>query len=131
MLNIDNIKTYADDWAYDTPIKLMNSPEILNEDVINQSIEMILATPRGSRLFNINFGSNFSLHIFDNMSIGGIEYIMEEAIDDIERWEDRITILRKEVKVNANIDTHTITLTIPYVIKRRGVKGEFSKIISA
>lgn len=130
MFNIENIEDFSSDWAFDAPIRLINSPEITNEDVINQSIEMILATPIGSRLFNINFGSNFSLRIFDNMNVDSMQYILDETLRDIERWEDRIVILKQLVKLEANIDNHTITLTIPYVIKRRNIKGVFSKVIT-
>ena len=129
MINQDTIDKYAKDWAYDAPIKLLVQPEITNVDVINQSIEMILTTPLGSRLFNINFGSNFSLRIFDNMSPQFLQRVLDDTIGAIERWEDRITILKKQVLLEANIDQHTIRLTIPYIINQRRIKGEFSKVI--
>ena len=131
MINQDTIDRYSLDWAFDAPIKLASSPEIYNVDVINQSIEMILTTPIGSRLFNINFGSNFSLRIFDNMTTESLQDVLDDTMESIDRWEDRITIFRQQVVLEADIDRQVINLTIPYIINQRKIKGEFSKIIRA
>jgi len=129
MLNEEKIKQYASDWAYDMEIKALKGDGIRNESVINQSIEMILATPITSRLFNLAFGSNFSLRIFDNMSVDYLQQVLNDTIESIKRWEDRIIVIEDQVKLEANVDTNSITLTIPYVIKEREVLGVFSKVI--
>ena len=129
MLNIEKIPQYVDNWAYDIPIKSLSRGEIVNTDVINQSIEMILATPRGSRLFNISYGSNFTLRVFDNMNEGSLEKLIDDTIVAINRWENRIIILEDQVQLTVDTDKHTIHLLIPYIIKQRQIKGEFSKII--
>ena len=129
MINIEYLDLYAKNWAYDIPIRALSGPMIVNEDVINQSIEMILATPRGSRLFNINFGSDFSNRIFDNMDQNFMQKVMEDTIESIQRWEDRITVIQGGVKLRVNPETNSVRLTIPYIINDRQVKGEFSKII--
>ena len=127
--NVDNLNLIAKNWAYDLPIRALSQPLIVNEDVINQSIEMILATPLTSRLFNINFGSNFTYRIFDNMDIHYIDRVIDDTITSIKKWEDRITIIDADVAVNVDTETHTVSLTIPYYINNRRVKGEFSKMI--
>ena len=129
MLNEEKIKEYANEWAYDIPIQGLKSDGLVNEHVINQSIEMILATPITSRLFNIAFGSNFSLRIFDNMSVDYLEQVLEDTLESIKRWEDRIIILEDQVRLKANADKNTISLTIPYIIKERELLAVFSKVI--
>lgn len=116
-------------WAYDMSINGNLNPEIVNEDVINQSIEMILATPINSRLFNLNFGSMFSLRIFDNLDVDFLKNIITDTVKAIERWEDRITIIPSKVKLIANNDQHSVKLSISYIIKQTNTVGEFSKII--
>lgn len=129
MINIENIRKYADVWARDASYNLYSTVEIVNEKVINQSIEMILATPLRSRLFNLNFGSNFSLRIFDNMSPDYLQSVIEDTVERIEMWEDRIYIIKESVMLNINPETQELHLTIPYIIKARKTKGSFSKYI--
>lgn len=129
MLNEERIKEYASEWAYDMEIRGLKSDGLTNVDVINQSIEMILATPITSRLFNLSFGSNFSMRIFDNMSVDFLQKVLDDTLESIKRWEDRILILDEYVRLDADPDKNTVHLTIPYVIKERQILGEFSKII--
>lgn len=130
MLNQEKLKEYANIWADDLDKHALRVGEIDNVDVINQSIEMILATPLGSRLFNIGFGSNFSLRVFENMGVSTMEMLLEDTLESIARWEDRIVIIREDVKLQADVDRNTITLTIPYYLKQRRIMGEFTKVIS-
>ena len=129
MLNEERIKEYAGEWAYDLAIGSLKSDGLVNEDVINQSIEMILATPIGTRLFNLSFGSNFSLRIFDNMSETYLRRVLEDTLNAISTWEDRIIVIEEDVELIANPDTNSISLTIPYLILERNILGTFSKII--
>ena len=129
MQDIEKIKQYADEWAFDMKLNGIKSDGLINTDVIDQSIEMILATPLYSRLFNLSFGSNFSLRIFDNASPSTLKQVMRDTLDAIERWEDRILITRTDVSLDIQTDTNTIVLTIPYTIKNREISGTFSKSI--
>lgn len=129
MVNAQTLNIYAKNWAYDMPIKALSKPLLVNEEVINQSIEMILATPRGSRLFNLNFGSDFSLRLFDNLDVNYLDRMIDDTVKAIQKWEDRIIIIESGVSMVVNTDNNTFLLTIPYIIKERQIKGEFSKII--
>jgi len=129
MINVTQIKKYSDDWALDASYNLYSVVEIKNIQVINQSIEMILATPLGTRLFNLNFGSNFSLRIFDNMNPQYLQTVIDDTVTRIEEWEDRIIIIKEEVNLAVNPETNSMVLTIPYIIKARNIKGSFAKYI--
>jgi phage baseplate assembly protein W len=102
---------------------------IVNEEVINQSIEMILATPIASRLFNLNFGSNFAYRVFDNMGPEYLQTVMEDTVERIKQWEDRIIIIERNVVLTVSPNNNSVKLVIPYIIKQRNIKGEFSKIV--
>ena len=123
------IRKYADVWASDMEIKALKSDGITNIDVINQSIEMILATTPGTRLFNLSFGSRFSLRVFDLGTPEAMQRLLADTVKAIERWEDRILILKKSVEVRLRSDDNTIELTIPYFVKETQIPGVFSKII--
>ena len=129
MINVTQIKKYSDNWALDASYNLYSVVEIKNVEVINQSIEMILATPIGTRLFNLNFGSNFSIRIFDNMNPSYLQTVIDDTVNKIEMWEDRILVLKDDVNLSVNPDSNEMFLTIPYIIKARNIKGSFSKYI--
>lgn len=129
MQDDERIKEYADEWAYDMEINGYKGDGIVNIDVINQSIEMILATPPRSRLFNLNFGSTFSLRVFDNITESALQNVLNDTIEAIKRWEDRIVIIQSLVTLDAKSDENTILLTIPYIVKNKDIMGTFSKVI--
>jgi len=129
MINVTQIKKYSDNWALDASYNLYSVVEIKNVEVINQSIEMILATPIGTRLFNLNFGSNFSIRIFDNMNPSYLQTVIDDTVNKIEMWEDRILVLKDDVNLSVNPDSNEMFLTIPYIIKARNIKGSFAKYI--
>jgi len=132
MINQDKLKSIANEnWANDLSIKSIDSPELLVVDVINQSIEMILTTIPVQRLFNLSFGSSFTLMVFNNIrSARSLDTVIDDLVQDIKRWEDRITIVESDIRMNVNPDNNTVMLTIPYIINRIRKRAQFSKIIS-
>jgi phage baseplate assembly protein W len=70
---------------------------VFDEDSINQSILTILATPKGTRLFHPDFGSQLEALLFEPMDDGTAASISHFIIEAIEQWEKRITISNVEV----------------------------------
>jgi phage baseplate assembly protein W len=124
-----NIYQYTNKWAYDLSLDMNRDGEINDVDVINQSIELILTTLRGERLFNPSFGSDFQLRIFDNIDNGFLEMLIDDTVNSIKKWETRITILESEVRLMVNPDQNSATITIPYIINGKSIKAEFNKKI--
>lgn len=129
-MNLERIKKYADDWAFDLEIQLRKSGEIKNIDVINQSIELILMTLPGERLFNPTFGSNFQLRLFDNMDKHFLNRLLDDVVNAIRQWEDRITIIESEVRLRINPNGNSAFIMIPYIIKERQLKAAFQRKIT-
>jgi len=125
-----NIKQYADDWADDLHIDNFSKGDIVNVDVINQSIETILTTLRGERLFNPSFGSDFTLRIFDTISESMLEQLIDDTIGSIKQWEPRITIIESAVSLVVRPDSNAVFISIPYVINGRNIKATFEKQMS-
>lgn len=122
-------REWADSWAYDMDKKVLRKGEIWDVDVINQSIEMILGTLYGERIFNPSFGCGLQLKIFDTITESSGEEILEEISVALKRWEDRITVLENEMRLYFNEDSHTLLITIPYIIREREIKSIFKKKI--
>jgi phage baseplate assembly protein W len=115
--------------AFDISLDTFRDGEIYNEDVINQSIEMILMTKFGKRLFNSSFGSSFQARIFDNMSIDYGNKLLDDTVEAIKKWDNRIVISESDVRLVIDPDRNMASLTIPYTIRATGVKASFNKKI--
>ena len=95
--------------------------------VITQTIISIYNEPKVSNILFLKGGA--AMRIFDNMTVGSLETILEDTLEAIARWEDRIEVITNSVVLNAYPDSNTVKLVIPYIIKERRIAGEFSKVI--
>jgi phage baseplate assembly protein W len=122
-------REWVDPWAYDLEKKIIRKGEIWDVDVIDQSIEMILGTIWGERLFNPSFGCGLQMKVFETVTEDSGEEILNEIATALKRWEDRITVLETEMRLYFNEDSHTIVLMVPYIINERQIKSTFKKKI--
>lgn len=124
---INNI--ISDKWAYDVPLDTFSYGEIYNTDVIDQSIEMILSSLMGHRLFNRSFGTDFALRLFDNMDTSFGNRLLKDTVIAIKRWENRIIVLDDQVRLVLDPDKNRALIEIPYYIPHVGIKSTFKKKI--
>lgn len=121
--------TLNEKWATDISLDPFTDGEIYNEDVINQSIEVILNTLLGKRLFNLTFGSNFVRRLFDSMDSSFSERLIDDTIKAIRRWDNRLNIIESEVSLTIDFDNNKALIVIPYIIPRIGKKAYFKRKI--
>jgi phage baseplate assembly protein W len=122
-------KRYRDHYAYDLSINPLSKGEIWDTDVINQSIELIIATYFGERLFNPYFGSPLGNMLFENMNESKGESLLTDLINAIKKWEDRITILESKCRIILDYDNNSIGLQIFYTINQNNIRSVFEKKI--
>ncbi len=113
-------KQFDEDWSIDLHRNFVSKGEILNENVIDQSINNILFTSYGERLFNRSFGVGLLNNIFENIDENLGEKILDEIIDSIKKWENRITVDENNCKLEIFPDSNSINIIIPYQIIRTG-----------
>ena len=123
------LRNISERWAYDIDKNPIDQWEIWDVDCINQSIELILGTLPGERIFNPSFGFGLQYRIFNLFSPDQAESILDEISSALKKWEDRITIIERQMRVIANVDNNSIILIIPYIIKRNQIKSIFKKKI--
>jgi len=126
----NNIKNFSSNFAYDIDKNPVDIGEIWDVDVINQSIEMILNTYPGERLFNPFFGVGLQSKIFNLENQNEAESILDFVANGIKNWEDRIVVIESQMRMNVNSDEHSVILIIPYFIKKNGIQSVFKKKIS-
>ena len=114
-------------WAYDLDKEVKTKGESFDGDVINLSIENILSTLRGERLFNETFGSILPLVLFEHLNYDSAYDLLSSLLSSIKRFEKRVTVLTEQVELNIITDQNAFTLVIPYIINRTGLSNSFSK----
>jgi phage baseplate assembly protein W len=123
------VRELSDNWAYDIAKTPISDGEIKDIEVINQSIELILSTVRGERLFNPSFGLGLQNRIFNIASPDEGETILDLVAEAIKNWENRITLIENQMKIQINSDQNSIIIIIPYIIRRNQIKSVFQKKI--
>jgi phage baseplate assembly protein W len=116
--------------AYDLAKKVLEVGELVNTDAIEQSIENILSTSYGERLFNPYFGSPLPLVLFENLTISQGEALLDSLIRAIETWEDRIILLKDRCTLNIDYDNNALDIGIAYVIKSNSQLANFERSVS-
>jgi len=122
-------KEYSEHWAYDISKNIISKGEVWDEDAVKQSIEMIVATYFGERLFNLPFGSPVWGKLFETMTPNDGENLLNGVAAAIKRWEDRVRLIEADMRVINKTDDNSITLVIPYIIKRSGKSSIWQKKI--
>lgn len=83
-------------------------------EAINNSIRNILNTPKGTVPGNPTFGSDLEGVLFEVIDDITFSLIQNIIIDELEKWEERITI--QEVNLNSIIDDGQISVNIIYIV---------------
>jgi phage baseplate assembly protein W len=74
---------------------------VINEQSIKQSIRTIVNTPKGSRIFEPDFGCNVGYYLFEQMSSDVGFSLGKDLQNNINKFEPRIEILN----INVVVDT--------------------------
>ena len=122
-------REFSDTFAYDMAKNTKKTGEVVNENAINVSIENILLTNYGERIFLPDFGSPIPLVIFETLNENNGERLLNDIIEAIKKWESRITLIEEDIRMNVKLEENTLNLIIPYKIKRNGLTGTFSRKI--
>ena len=120
---------YTQSFAYDIAKDVVSVGEVYDTDAIDQSIENIIATSFGERLFLPEFGSGLNFSIFENVNEQSAELLLDSIIQNILMIEKRITIDSKNCRLKISGNTNSLTLTIPYYINKRAIKNTFERRI--
>ena len=95
-------------------------------DRIDQSIYVILSTPKGSRFGNREFGSDLIKMVFEQNDTILQDLIRIEVNEAISRWEPRVTVTNVEfLDSNDNIDANILPIIITYCLKNSDLSNNY------
>ncbi len=83
---------------------------------IEQSIEVILSTPKGAKIWEPEFGCDLMNYI-DKIAPNVIPRLIADIWDAIERWEDRVKLLNVDVEELRQEGNYKLLIRLEYEIK--------------
>ena len=98
------------------------APLLGDLSAIYQSIENIIETSPGERLFNPEFGSFIENYLFDPLDEITAMKIETELIKAIGRWEQRVYILNQFTRATPNHNSNSYDIKI--VFRVRGIENQ-------
>lgn len=124
-------KLYSDKFAYDLSNDILTKGELFDYDVINQSIENILSTSFGERLFNPYYGSSLANQLFEGMNNNFLNGsgIIKKLIDEISVWENRVTFILSDCFFTPDPNNNSVTLQLSYVVNKTQIRNTFKRKI--
>lgn len=102
---------------------------VTNIESINASIENILGTSKGERVFLPEFGSSISSLLFDPISEDTASAILTLLITAIDQWEPRIKVILSRSSVIPDYDNNYYEVFLVYKVIGLGVDGTFNRAI--
>lgn len=122
-------KYFDKNYALDISKKTITEMDVIDKAAINQSIESILMTDKGERVFEPTFGSFLSNIVFEKLNQNSAETLLDEIIKLILRYEKRINIITNLCRMSISSSNHSLDLKIVYVINSDQSPGQFNKKI--
>ncbi|NEU81200.1 GPW/gp25 family protein [Nostoc sp. UIC 10630] len=86
------------------------------EDVVRQSIWMILSTAKGERVMRPDFGCDIHEKVFSPNSLGTVGQIVSDVQDALIEWEPRIDVLDVDTIPDPN-QPNVILIQINYQVR--------------
>lgn len=124
-------KLNSDHFSYDLSNDILTKGELFDYDVINQSIENILSTSFGERLFNPYYGSSLANQLFEGMNNNFLNGsgIIKKLIDEISIWENRVTFILSECFFTPDPNNNLVDLQLSYVVNKTQIRNTFKRKI--
>jgi len=92
-----------------------NILKAINVEAVKVSIRNMLGTYRGERIFLPEFGSNLGDVLFDPISTSFIDRIASDLKENIEIWDDRVSVSGVDIK--ADTDRNYVEITVNFTIR--------------
>ena len=89
--------------------------KVVNVQSVMTSIDNILRTSKGERVMLPEFGSSLKDMIFESMNSPLIDLVSQSIKDEIETWDDRVTV--SQIRYLAEPDNNAVIIELSFVIK--------------
>lgn len=102
-----------------------------DENAINDSLDNILTTIPGERLFNPHFGARVMDKVFDPINNHTSFAMMTDMIVAINQWEPRIRLLLDQCRIIAKPDENRYEIVLRYEVILSRQVGDYRRYLDA
>lgn len=95
----------------------LTSEYVYNVDAIKQSLNNILTTRKGTKIFNADFGSNLDKYLFEIMDETTAFGILNEVIIAVNKWEPRVYVVSSQSGVTCDYTNGIYWVNLVFKIK--------------
>lgn len=120
----------VDHFAYDLNRNIITVGESYDEEAITQSIENILLTGYGERIFEPSFGCGLSSVVFERADSNMLNTTLDMIINRIETIDYRVKILADQCSMVMDPDNNQFTINIVFMVKQNYKVGVFSRTLA-
>ena len=117
-------------FAYDISKNIVSEGEVVDEKVINQSLENIILTNFGERVFRSDFGSNLLASIFEAGNSKNAQFMYSNLLKQVQKNEKRVTLDIANCSMFMDSNNNTAYITIKYRINDSNINGKMNKKIT-
>ncbi len=89
---------------------------VTDVESVYQAIHNILATKKGERIFNPEFGTDLDESLFELMDEITAEEVFMALVSAIERWEDRLSLIYAKSSVTPDYENQTFDVSLVFKI---------------
>lgn len=97
---------------------------ITDETAIRRSIANIIKTPKGSRPFRPDYGTDIKRYLFNNSIFSEYE-VNQKIYEAISRFEPRVTV----ISVTTKLDNNELKVDTNFIIKNTGKTATFQTLV--
>lgn len=121
---------FIDNYAIDLAKESLTISDVYDSKAILQSIENIILTVPGERVFEPEFGSILMSTVFRNITTQSGEHLLDSLISSINKYEPRVTVIAKDSKLFINSRENSMSLIIPFIINKSRAYAQYTKKLS-
>lgn len=122
---------FIDNYAIDLSKKSLSISDVYDSQALLQSVENIILTIPGERVFQLDFGSPLMTTTFRNINEQNGERLLDAIIDAINKFEPRVRVISSKCVLQLIPSQNSLNIEIPFVVLKSGAYLEYNKKLTA
>ncbi len=122
---------FIDNYAIDLSKKSLTVSDVYDSQALLQSVENIILTIPGERVFQLDFGSPLMTTTFRNINQQNGERLLDSIIDAINKFEPRVRVISSKCVLQLIPSQNSLNIQIPFIVIKSGAYLEYNKKLTA
>lgn len=122
---------FIDNYAIDLSKKSLSVSDVYDSQALLQSVENIILTIPGERVFQLDFGSPLMTTTFRNINEQNGERLLDAIIDAINKFEPRVRVISSKCILQLIPSQNSLNIVIPFIVIKSGAYLEYTKKLTA